>query len=102
MKKTIVWVCSVAILAGAGFAGAETAAPKAAPEDFAARKARILQHMDEREKKMAVKRQETRGCVQAAQSDSDLKACREKLKAEHKEKRAKFHEMKEQRKQQTQ
>lgn len=101
MKKTIVWVCSAAILASAAIAGAETATPQKGPQDFESKKANILQRMDDREKKMAQKRQEARACVQAAQNENDLKACREKIRAEHKAKKDKFREMKEQRRQQS-
>ncbi|NLI30048.1 MAG: hypothetical protein GX423_08230 [Nitrospiraceae bacterium] len=100
MKKTIVWVCSFAILAGTGIVNAETAAPQKAPQDFAAKKANILQRMDDREQKMAQRHKEARACVQAAQNDADLKDCHDKIRAEHKAKRDKFREMRDQRRQQ--
>lgn len=99
MKKAIAWACSAAILASAGFSGAATEAPVSGPQDFAAKKAHILQRMDDREQKMAQKRQEARACVQASQSNDDLKACRDKMKAQHKEARMKHQEKMQQRNQ---
>jgi len=100
MKKAIVWVCSLAVLASAGIVSAETTAPSKAPQDFATKKANILRQMDDREQNRAQRHKETRACVQAAQNDADLKACHDKIRAEHKAKRDKFKEMREQRKQQ--
>lgn len=100
MKKVIVWACSLALLAGTGIVSAETAAPPKAPQDFTTKKATILQRMDDREQKMAQRHKESRACVQAAQNDADLKACHDKIRAEHKAKRDKFREMREQRRQQ--
>lgn len=102
MKKTIVWACSAALLVSAAVAGAGTVAPQQGPQDFDTKKANILQRMDDREKKMNQKHQEGRACIQNAQNDNDLKACREKMRMQHKEKRDKFREMRDQRKQQPQ
>jgi len=100
MKKIIVSVCSAAILASVGLAGAEGTSAQKAPEDFATKKANILQRMDEREKVMAQKRQEVRACVEAAKSNEDLRVCRHKMRAGHEEGKERFREKMEQRKQQ--
>jgi len=47
-------------------------------QNYEQRKAEILKHIDQK----IARNQEEKGCVQAAKSHDDLKACREKFRAE--------------------
>jgi len=58
---------------------------KTASPNFEQHKADILKRIDER----IAHNQEEKGCIQAAKNQNDIKACREKFKAENKEMRQK-------------
>lgn len=80
LTKTALLAAAVAVLMSAPAAHAENAAPAAPagaekeaikPEDFAARKAKVLEHMAKRE----AEGQKRKACVEAATTPEALKAC---------------------------
>ncbi|HMK42671.1 MAG TPA: hypothetical protein VK445_00880 [Dissulfurispiraceae bacterium] len=75
IRKVTICSCALASVLFAGLASADSSTAPQSPEDFTAKKARILQKMDDREKKMAQRRDESRACITAAQNNDDLRAC---------------------------
>jgi len=79
MKRALIAAAVVLSLAFAVSAFADERQPSNNPgQNFEQRKAEILKMMDERIAGI----QEEKSCVQAAKSHEDLKACREKHRAE--------------------
>ena len=77
--KTVMIAMAVSILfAAPAFAADDAPQFKGPGPSFEQRKSDILKHIDER----IARNQEEKTCVQAAKNHDDLKACREKFKAE--------------------
>jgi hypothetical protein len=75
---------AVSILFAAPVLAADnTPQPRGPGANFEQRKSEILKRIDDR----IARNQEEKGCVQAAKNHDDLKACREKFKAEVQEQR---------------
>ncbi len=84
MKKALIAAALLALVFALRAFAAEGSKPATAPgKTFEQRQANILKMIDERIASM----QEGRACVQAAKSDDDLKACREKRMSEMKARR---------------
>jgi hypothetical protein len=84
MKKTLIAAVLLALaFVVPAFAVEGNQPPPAQGKTFEERQAHILKMIDERMAGL----QEGKACVQAAKSDNDLKACREKHMSEMKEKR---------------
>jgi len=83
MKRAIIAVALLSLAFAAPILAAEGGPPPSAPgQTFEQRQANVLKMIDERIASL----QEGKTCVQAAKSDDDLKACREKHMAEMREK----------------
>jgi len=84
--KTVMIAMAVSILIAApAFAADNAPQPKGPGPSFEQRKSDILKHIDER----IARNQEEKTCVQAAKNHDDLKACRDKIRAEVMEQRQK-------------
>ena len=83
MKKTLIAVALLSLAFAVPVFAVEGNQPTTPGKTFEQRQAHILKMIDERMAGL----QEGKTCVQAAKSDSDLKACREKHMAEMKGKR---------------
>ena len=83
MKKAIIVAALLSLAFAAPILAAEGGPPPSAPgQTFEQRQANALKMIDGRIASL----QEGKTCVQAAKSDEDLRACREKLMAEMREK----------------
>ena len=71
------------LFAASAFAVDAPPPPKGTEPNFEQLKAEIINRIDQR----IARNQEEKSCVQSAKSHEDLKACREKVKAEVKEQR---------------
>lgn len=84
MKRTLIAAALLSLAFAVPAFAVEGSQPSTAPgKTFEERQANILKMIDERITSL----QEGKACVQAAKSDSDLKACREKHVSEMKGKR---------------
>ena len=84
MKKTLIAAALLSLAFAVPTFAVEGGRPPTAPgQTFEQRQAHILKMIDER----IISLQEGKACVQAAKSDSDLKACREKHVSQRKGKR---------------
>jgi hypothetical protein len=84
MKKTLIAAVLLAVaFVVPAFAVEGNQPPPVPGKTFEERQAHILKMLDQRMASL----QEGKACVQAAKSDNDLKACREKHMSEMKEKR---------------
>ena len=83
MKGTLIAAALIALAFAAPALATDGGQPPTVPgQTFEQRQANILKMMDERIAGL----QEGKTCVQAAKNDDDLKACREKQRAEMREK----------------
>jgi hypothetical protein len=85
MKAKIISVVVAMLFAVPVFAAEPVPLQKAAGPNFEKHKADIISHIDTR----IARNQEEKSCVQAAQNHVDIKACRDRFKAEIKEQRQK-------------
>lgn len=85
MKTATIAVAVSILFAVPVFAVDNAPQPKGPGPNFEQRKAEILKRIDGR----IARNQEERACVQAAQNHNDIKACRDKFKAEFQEQRQK-------------
>ena len=79
MKTAVITVLLTGLCATLGF----TAEGKGDPQNFEAKKAKVLKHIEQR----IAHNTEEKACVQAAASHEALKACREKFRSEMKDDR---------------
>jgi hypothetical protein len=85
MKTAIIAMAASLLFVATAFAADNAPQPGEPGPSFEQRKADILKRIDER----IARSQEEKTCVQAAKNHDDLKACREKLKAEVQQQRPK-------------
>ena len=85
MKKVIMSTVVAMLFALPAFAVDSAPQPKAPGPNFEKNKGEIIGRIDAR----IARNQEEKTCVQAAQNHADIKACRDKFKAEAKEQRQK-------------
>jgi hypothetical protein len=86
MKKTLIAMAVSILFAAPAIAADNAPQAKGPDQNFEQRKADILKRIDER----IARNQEEKACVEAAKNHDDLKACREKFKAEIMEQRQKL------------
>jgi len=85
MKTVLIAMAASILFAAPAFAADNAPQPKGPGPSFEQRKSDILKHIDER----IARNQEEKTCVQAAKNHDDLKACRDKIRAEVMEQRQK-------------
>jgi hypothetical protein len=83
MKRTFIAAALLSFAFAVPAFAAESSQPQQAPATFEERQTNILKMLDERIASL----QEGKACVQAAKSDADLRACRQKHMAEMREQR---------------
>jgi len=85
MKTAIIAMAASLLFAAMSFAADNAPQPKGPGPNFEQRKADILKRIDER----IARSQEEKTCIQAANNQDDLKACRDKIRAEVQQQRPK-------------
>jgi hypothetical protein len=85
MKSKIISAVVAILSAVPAFAVDSTIQPKPAGPNFEKHKSEIISRIDAR----IARDQEKKSCVQASQNNTDIKACRDKFKAETKEQQQK-------------
>jgi len=85
MKKKIISLVIAGLFAVPAFAIDNALVPIAPVQNFEQHKAELLKRIDER----IARSQEEKSCVQAAQNQNDIKACREKIREEVRDQRQK-------------
>jgi hypothetical protein len=85
MKTKIISVFIAMLFAFPAFAVDGTTLPKPAGPNFEKHKSEIISRIDAR----IARNQEEKSCVQASQNPADIKACRDKFKAESKQQQQK-------------
>jgi hypothetical protein len=87
MKRVLIAAAVLSlVVAAAAFAADSGQAPKGQGMSFEEQKADILKHIDARMSFL----QEGKACVQAAKNSDDLKACRQKHRAEMEQMRGEY------------